>query len=85
VARDNEPLERYDVISSFVLTSASVTPVSVIPPFNVSLICMGTLVGCATTFVVDAASPLDELESSKSKTSSLNICQFLANQKFDLN
>jgi len=80
VARDNEPLERYNAISSFVLTSASVTPASVISPFNVSLICMGTLVGCAATFVVDVASPLDVLESSKSKTSSLNICQFLANE-----
>jgi len=38
VARDSEPVERYDAISSFVLTSGSATPASVIPPFVVSLI-----------------------------------------------
>lgn len=79
VARDNEPLERYDAISSFVLTTASITPASVIPPFTVSLICMGTLVG-TVVFAADATSPLDELGSSKSKTSSLKICNFLPTQ-----
>lgn len=81
MARDDEPLERYDAISSFVLTSASVTPASVIPPFTVSLICMGTLAGTAT-FAVDVTSPLDELGSSKSKTSSLNIYQFFCRSSF---
>lgn len=75
VARDSEPRERLDAISSLVLTSASVTPASVIPPFTVSLIWIGTLVGTAG-FVIGAASPLEEFGSSKSKTSSLNICHF---------
>lgn len=65
VARDNEPLERYDAISSFVFTSGSVTPASVIPPFTVSLICIGTLLG-RVVFTVDATSPLEELGSNKS-------------------
>lgn len=75
VARAREPLDKYDAISSFVRTSASVTPASVIPPFAVSLICIGSLPG-AVVFA-DAASTLDktEFESSKSNTSSLNICR----------
>jgi hypothetical protein len=56
VARDMEPRERYDDISSFVLTSGSVTPARVIPPLKVSLICIGTLAGTAN-FALQ--SPLD--------------------------
>ena len=77
VARDDEPRDRYDAISSFVLTSASVTPARVIPPFTVSLICMGTLAG-TVTLVVGATSPRDEFVSSKSKTSSLKICHIFS-------
>ena len=76
VARDWEPRVRYVAISSFVLTSASVTPASVIPPCTVSLICMGTLAG-TDGFARNAPSALekmDEFGSSKSNTSSLNIC-----------
>lgn len=77
VARENEPRVKYDAISSFVRTSASVTPASVIPPFTVSLICMGTLAG-PEAFMGAAPSFLEkvvEFGSSKSNTSSLNIYQ----------
>ena len=75
VARDKEPRVKYDAISSFVRTSASVTPASVIPPFTVSLICIGTLAGPAD-FKGTVPSFLEkvvEFVSSKSNTSSLNI------------
>lgn len=75
VARDKEPRVRYDAISSFVLISASVTPASVIPPFTVSLICIGTLAGTAGLTLVAPSffEEAVEFESSKSNTSSLNI------------
>lgn len=73
VARDKEPLDKKEAISSFDLTSGSVTPASVIPPVTVSLICIGTRV---TGLSTEALSPLFkfvEFASSRSNTSSLNI------------
>lgn len=76
VAREMDPRVKYDAISSFDLTSASVTPASVIPPAAVSLIWMGALdkVGLA----IGAPSVLIaawDCGSNKSKTSSLKICR----------
>lgn len=74
-----EPRDRYDAISSFVRTSASVTPAKVMPPLTVSLICIGTLDG-PVGLVKETASPLgiaEEFWSSKSNTSSLKICQLM--------
>jgi len=75
VARARDPRDKYEAISSFDLTSGSATPASVIPPFTVSLICMGTLPG-PEGFVTGGPSPLEMIDgfrSSRSKTSSLNI------------
>lgn len=62
VARATEPRVKYVAISSFDLTSASVTPANVMPPLTVSLICIGALEG-----------PVDFAASRRSKTSSLKI------------
>ena len=74
-----EPCDRYDAISSFVLTSASVTPARVMPPLTVSLICIGTLAGPVglVTHTPSTLEVADEFGSSKSNTSSLKICQLL--------
>ena len=72
-----EPRDKYNAISSLVLTSASVTPARVMPPLTVSLICIGTLAGPVglvklTPSLLEVA---DEFGSIKSNTSSLKICQ----------